>query len=133
MTTLLDDDIIMKDCSNNNYNSFYKYYVPFSYYIRPRKRTFLEMLQNSNQIILNNRIDNYKFLKKTQKLEKLENNNNNKNEDLISLNYNNFNEVKKNLVVKRKMEYDEEKERKWVENYYKIKNAELNRLRFGTI
>ena len=29
------------------------------------------------------------------------------------------------------MEYDEEKERKWVENYYKIKNAELNKLRFG--
>ena len=29
------------------------------------------------------------------------------------------------------MEYDEEKERKFVENYYKIKNAELNKLRFG--
>ena len=130
MTTLLDNDVIMKDCSNNNYNSFNKFNVPFSYYIRPRKRTFLEMLQNSNQIILNNRIDNYKFLKKTEKLEKLENNN--KNEDLISLNYNNFYEVKKNMVVKRKFEYDEEKERKWVENYYKIKNAELNRLRFGT-
>ena len=104
MTTLLDNDVIMKDCSNNGCDSVNKFYVPFSYYIRPRKRTFLEMLQNSNQRILNNRIDNYKFLKKTEKLEKLENNNNNKNEDLISLNYNNFNEVEKNLVVKRKIE-----------------------------
>ena len=43
-----------------------------------------------------------------------------------------MNKIKKNLVIRKKMEYDEEKERRFVENYYRIKNAELNRLRFGT-
>ena len=43
-----------------------------------------------------------------------------------------MNAIRKNLVVKKTLEYDEEKERKFVENYYRIKNAELNRLRFGT-
>ena len=52
------------------------------------------------------------------------------------MNFNDFNDInkaKKNLIVKKRIEYDEEKERKWVENYYRIKNAELNRLRFGNV
>ena len=131
MSTILDEDIIMKDYTNNNYNSSNKFYLPSSNYIRPRKRTFLEMLQDSNQIIINRRIDNYKLVKKSEEINYLRHNYN-KKDDLVLLNFNKNNEVKKNLLVKKKVEYDEEKERKLVENYYKIKNAELNKLRFGT-
>ena len=131
MSTILDEDIIMKDYTNNNYNSSNKFYLPSSNYIRPRKRTFLEMLQDSNQFIINRRIDNYKLMKKSEEINYLRHNYN-KKDDLVLLNFNKYNEVKKNLLVKKKIEYDEEKERKLVENYYKIKNAELNKLRFGT-
>ena len=89
------------------------------------------MLQDSNQFIINRRIDNYKLMKKSEEINYLRNNNN-KKDDLVLLNFNKYNEVKKNLLLKKKIEYDEEKERKLVENYYKIKNAELNKLRFGT-
>ena len=64
MSTILDEDIIMKDYTNNNYNSSNKFYLPSSNFIRPRKRTFLDMLHNSNQTLLNYRIDNYKLCKK---------------------------------------------------------------------
>ena len=131
MSTIFDEDIIMKDYTNNNYNSSNKFYLPSSNYIRPRKRTFLEMLKDSNQIIINRRIDNYKLMKKSEEINYLRPNYD-KKDDVVLLNFNKNNEVKKNLLVKKKVEYDEEKERKLVENYYKIKNAELNKLRFGT-
>ena len=123
------DDVIMKDNTSNIYS-------PYIHYIRPHKRTYLEMLYNSNQAILNRRIDNYKLNKYNEKNKCLYENINNKEErdDCLIMNYDGFNDInkaKKNLMVKRRIEYDEEKERKWVENYYKIKNAELNRLRFG--
>ena len=123
------DDVIMKDNTSNNYS-------PCIHYIRPHKRTYLEMLYSSNQAILNRRIDNYKLNKYNEKNKSLYENANNKEErdDCLIMNYDGFNDInkaKKNLMVKRRIEYDEEKERKWVENYYKIKNAELNRLRFG--
>ena len=118
------DDITMKDCCSNNLTTYIKY-------IRPHKRTYLEMLNNSNEATLNKRIDNYKLNKYAEK-----NINNFKERDnYLMTNFNGFNDInkaKKNLMVKKVIEYDEEKERKWVENYYKIKNAELNKLRFGT-
>ena len=118
------DDVTMKDCCSNNLTTYIKY-------IRPHKRTYLEMLNNSNEATLNKRIDNYKLNKYAEK-----NKNNFKERDnYLMTNFNGFNDInkaKKNLMVKKIIEYDEEKERKWVENYYRIKNAELNKLRFGT-
>ena len=99
------DDIIMKDCTSSNYSTFINF-------IRPRKRSYMEMINNSGQCHLNNRIYNYKVSDHMDKV--------------------NINKAKKNFMVKKRIEYDEEKERKWVENYYKIKNAELNKLRFGS-
>ena len=129
LNNIENDDIIMQD---NTFHAF-----PFFInYIRPRKRTYLDMLYNSNQLLLNNRIDNYKLNKYTQNIQSSFFNNNDNNEKDNSLikdfdSFNNINSAKKNLIVKKHMEYDEEKERKFVENYYKIKNAELNKLRFG--
>ena len=129
LNNIENDDIIMQD---NTFHAF-----PFFInYIRPRKRTYLDMLYNSNQLLLNNRIDNYKLNKYTQNIQSSFFNNNDNNEKDNSLikdfdSFNNINNAKKNLIVKKHMEYDEEKERKFVENYYKIKNAELNKLRFG--
>ena len=125
-----NDDIIMQDNTSHAFPFFINY-------IRPRKRTYLDMLYNSNQLLLNNRIDNYKLNKYTQNIQSSFFNNNDNNEKDNSLikdfdSFNNINNAKKNLIVKKHMEYDEEKERKFVENYYKIKNAELNKLRFGT-
>ena len=118
------DDITMKDCCSNNLTTYIKY-------IRPHKRTYLEMLNNSDEATLTKRIDNYKLNKYAEK-----NINNFKERDnYLMTNFNGFNDInkaKKNLMVKKVIEYDEEKERKWVENYYRIKNAELNKLRFGT-
>ena len=99
----------------------------------------MEMLKESNQTLINNRIDNFKLINKNMK--SLEN-----NFDSKAFNYNaekvdvllkkndlfDMNSIRKNLIVKKKLEYDEEKERKFVENYYRNKNAELNKLRFGT-
>ena len=135
MTSKLDDDIIMKEnIYNTNYNTCNRFNFYFSNYIRPRKRTFLQMLHDSNQTDLNYRIENYKLNKKFEKKENSDNNENN-NDNILIKNFNDFSDInksKKNLMVKKRIEYDEEKERKWVENYYRIKNAELNRLRFGT-
>ena len=135
MTSKIDDDIIMSEnVYNNNYNTCNRFNFSFSNYIRPRKRTFLQMLHDSKQTDLNYRIDNYKLNKKFEKKENSDNNENN-NDNIIIKNFNDFSDInraKKNLMVKKRIEYDEEKERKWVENYYRIKNAELNRLRFGT-
>ena len=135
MTSKLDDDIIMKEnIYNTNYNTCNRFNFSFSNYIRPRKRNYLQMLHDSNQTDLNYRIENYKLNKKFEKKENSDNNENN-NDNIIINNFNDFsdiNKAKKNLMVKKRIEYDEEKERKWVENYYRIKNAELNRLRFGT-
>ena len=125
------DDIIMKDCCSNNFTSY-------TNYIRPHKRTYLDMLNNSNESTLNKRIDNYNLNKHIERNKSLyENKNNSKERDnYLITNFDGFNDInkaKKNLMVKKKIEYDEEKERKWVENYYRIKNAELNKLRFGTV
>ena len=137
MTTKIDDEIIMKNNLIKNYNTCNRVCLPFKSYIRPHKRIFLDMIKNSNQTLLNNRIDNYKLCKKFEKKESKNNlnDNENKKDNLLIMNFNNFNDInkaKKNLMVKRMIEYDEEKERKLVENYYKIKNAELYKLRFGT-
>ena len=129
LNNIENDDIIMQDNTSRAFPFFINY-------IRPRKRTYLDMLYNSNQLLLNNRIDNYKLNKYTQNIQSSFFNNNDNNEKDNSLikdfdSFNNINNAKKNLIVKKHMEYDEEKERKFVENYYKIKNAELNKLRFG--
>ena len=126
-----DDDIIMQDNT-----SAFPAYFSFSDFIRPKKRRYIEMLSETNQIELNNRIDNYKISAKAEINNSILNciNNNKKDNNLIVINYevfNNINKAKKNLLGKKRYEYDEEKERKLVENYYKIKNAELNKLRFG--
>ena len=123
-------DIEMRDLTSNSFSSYLNR-------IRPRKRTYLEMLNNSNEVILNNRIDHYKLNRHTDNYNLLYNNtiNNEERDNYLIANFEGFNDinnVKKNLMVKKKLEYDEEKEKKWVENYYKIKNAELNKLRFGT-
>ena len=125
------DDIIMKDNTSRSFSTLFGY-------VRPRKRTYIEMLNDSNQLDINNRIDNYLLNKHVEKSRTiyLEKNNNNEKDNRIIKNFddfNNINNAKKNLMIKRNLEYDEEKERKWVENYYRIKNAELNRLRFGSV
>ena len=129
LNNIENDDIIMQDNTSRAFPFFINY-------IRPFKRTYLDMLYNSNQLLLNNRLDNYKLNKYTQNIQSSFFNNNDNNEKDNSLikdfdSFNNINNAKKNLIVKKHMEYDEEKERKFVENYYKIKNAELNKLRFG--
>ena len=124
------NDIIMKDNTSDTYS-------PSFHYIRPHKRTYLEMLNNSNHLIQKNRIDHYKLNKQIENNNNIYNDALNKEErdNYLIMDFDGFNDInqaKKNLIVKRKLEYDEEKERKWVENYYRIKNAELNKLRFGT-
>ena len=131
----ISEDIMMTD----NISSF-KSYISTNFGNYRRKRNYLDMLNNSNTSSLNNRIENYKITchnKRISEYNKMNtiNNNDAKDECLIrELNSNaflDFNKIKKNLIVKKKFEYNEEKERKMVENYYKIKNAELNKLRFG--
>ena len=123
------DDVIMED----NYDH---YFIK-----KPHKRTYLEMLNDSKQLSMNNRFDNFRIInRKMTSLQKyiednnISSNNNEKKENLIKNNniFSDFSKAKKNLIIKKKLEYDEEKEKKFVENYYRIKNAELNRLRFGT-
>ena len=130
MVSKLDEDIIMKD---NTYNFF----SSFSNYIRPRKRTYIDMLYDNNISLLTHRRENYELYNKSKENNSLFNSNNNENkgEDLIIKNINDINciqNAKKNLTTKKNFEYDEEKERIMVANYYRIKNAELNRLRFGS-
>ena len=133
MMANIDKDIIMKENIYNNNFPFFRF--------RPKKRTYLEMLYNSNQLYLNNRIDNYKIKNKALNDSTLlyqnhcmNNENKNNNNSLIknSDEYTDSKELKKNLNKNKNIEYDEEAERKMVENYYRIKNAELNRLRFGS-
>ena len=133
MIVNIDKDIIMKENIYNNNFSFFRF--------RPKKRTYLEMLYNSNQIYINNRIDNYKIKNKALNDSTLlyqnycmNNGNKNNNNSLIknSDEYTDSKELKKNLNKNKNIEYDEEAERKMVENYYRIKNDELNRLRFGS-
>ena len=131
------DDIIMEDHIGYRFNEI----LPsFNFRKCPSKRTYLEMLNDTHDTEMNSRIDNYKIITKNKISfeNKLLGNNNNsyetKNiESLIKItNDNDMNKIKKNLVIRKKMEYDEEKEKRFVENYYRIKNAELIRLRFGT-
>ena len=127
-----NDEIIMRNNTSNEFPSFFS----FSNYLRPKKRRYNEMLSQSNQTLINNRIDNYKLSEQAANSNSLLNNviNNNEKEKLTVINYNDFNDInkaKKNLAKKKYIEYDEEKERQWVENYYKIINSQLNKLRFG--
>ena len=133
MMANIDKDIIMKENIYNNNFPFFRF--------RPKKRTYLEMLYNSNQLYLNHRIDNYKIKNKALNDSTLlyqnrcmNNENKNNNNSLIknSDEYTDSKELKKNLNKNKNIEYDEEAERKMVENYYRIKNDELNRLRFGS-
>ena len=131
------DDVIMTD--DNSY-SFARFYPRYNSKVYPRKRTYLEMLSESNQTLINSRIENYKLINKSMKLlenhfrEKFFNNNTKEKADDLINNFDLFdnNKLKKNLIIKKKLVYDEEKEKRFVENYYRIKNAELNKLRFGT-
>ena len=106
------NDIIMKDNTSKSFSSLFSY-------IRPRKRTYLEMLNDSKQMDINKRVDNYilnKHIEKNQSLYLLKNNNNERDNYLIKNfdDFNNINKAKKNLIIKRNLEYDEEKERKWI-------------------
>ena len=106
------DDVIMTNNSSN-------FLSRFNIRIYPRKRTYMEMLKESNQTLINNRIDNFKLINKNMK--SLEN-----NFDSKAFNYNaekvdvllkkndlfDMNSIRKNLIVKKKLEYDEEKKRK---------------------
>ena len=131
------DDVIMTD---DNSFSFARFYPRYNSKVYPRKRTYIEMLNESNQTLINSRIENYKLINKNMKLlenhfrEKFLNNNTTEKADDLVNNIDLFdtNKLKKNLIIKKKLVYDEEKEKKFVENYYRIKNAELNKLRFGT-
>ena len=141
------DDIVMKDNfvkSGDNYNNFFS--RNFKNYTH--KRNYLDMLKNSNMTLVNNRVENLKLINKNQTTAEITHENAynddacnkkdtcNANTDPINKNNNysfsSFNQTKKNLIIKKPLIYDEEKEKRWVENYYKIKNAELNKLRFGT-
>ena len=132
------DDIIMKDSFDTGYRNFFS--SNFKNYVH--KRNYLDMLNNSNLSLVNTRIENFKLINKDfKKIEKtLNDNNENINntkkggllKEIDDSFFTDINKTKKNFIVKSKLEYDEEKEKKWVENYYRIKNAKLNKLRFGT-
>ena len=131
------DDIIMEDHIGYRFNEIFP---NFNFRKCPSRRTHLEMLNESHDTERSSRIDNYKLITKNRIsfANKFIGNDKNtydakKVESLIKIsNDHDMNKLKKNLVIRKKMEYDEEKERRFVENYYRIKNAELNRLRFGT-
>ena len=141
------NDIVMKDNFDKGCDSYPNFFSRnFRNYIH--KRNYLDMLKNSNMTLVNNRIENLKLISKDLKTvekthEDIKNDDIcdnkerwNENTDLIreinNFPFSSFNQTKKNLIIKKPLIYDEEKEKKWVENYYKIKNAELNKLRFGT-
>ena len=95
------------------------------------------MLKDSEESTINSRIDNFNLLNKNINYFEKKLSESNNSYDIFRKNNNIFgisdsNNAKKNFMIKRKLEYDEEKEKKFVENYYKIKNAELIKLRFGT-
>ena len=127
-------DIVMKN------NCDYKNYFSTNFRNYAHKRNYLDMLNSSNSSFSNSRIENYKLLNKDFEMSKnyynLKSIDNSKKKNLIKeINchfFEDFSKIKRNLLVKNKREYDEERERKIVENYYRFKNAELNKLRFGT-
>ena len=132
------ENIIMDDKIDFDCNRF----TPRFYFRKcPRKRTYMEMLNDNQETTIISRIDNFKLIDKNLKIiEKniignISNDFDNKNNyNMFKINndeFSNFNQAKKNLFIRRKQEYDEEKEKKFVENYYRIKNAELIILRFG--
>ena len=131
------DDINMED--NYGYR-FSRLFPTINFIKKPRKRTYIEMLNESKQLTVNNRLDNYRIFNKKNKTiqdntieNNINSNINGKRENIINDDiFSDFKKAKKNLIVKKKLEYDEEKEKKFVEDYYRIKNAELNKLRFGT-
>ena len=135
MASIIDsEDIIMI----NNIDLDINGYTPrFNFRKCPPKRTYIEMLNDNQETTICSRIDTFKLIDKN--LKNVENNigisnsNNRKILNIFKINNDEFssiNQTKKNFI-RRKQEYDEEKEKKFVENYYRIKNAELNKLRFG--
>ena len=136
MASIIDsEDIIM----TNNIDLDINGYTPrFNFRKCPPKRTYIEMLNDNQETTICSRIDTFKLIDKN--LKNVENNignisdsNNRKILNIFKINNDEFssiNQTKKNFI-RRKQEYDEEKEKKFVENYYRIKNAELNKLRFG--
>ena len=141
------DDIVMKDNFDKGCDSYHNFFSRnFRNYTH--KRNYLDMLKNSNMILVNNRVENLKLISKNlQTTERkdgdLKDNDTKDKKDICNANvglrrevnndfFSSFNQTKKNLIIKKPLIYDEEKEKKWVANYYKIKNAELNKLRFGT-
>ena len=129
-----NNDIIMTE---NNPYSDRRYLSKFNLRLVPKKRNYLEMLSDSNQTLISRRLDNYLLLNKNKKSldnkfsENVFEKNAKRNNLINDSNYLDISEIKKKIIVKKKLEYDEEKEKKFVENYYKIKNRELNKLRFG--
>ena len=133
------ENIIMENNFDSNFNGF----IPrFNFRKCPPKRSYIEMLNDNGEATIKSRIDNFKLIDKNIKMKESNTNigniyndsENRINYTISKLNYDEFsniNQAKKNLFIRRKQEYDEEKEKKFVENYYKIKNAELMKLRFG--
>ena len=110
------------------------------------KRTFNQMIENYGTKEINKRLDVLKFDNYNNKRMKFdfeedsesistEANNSFSCSSGISTKYscgkNENYEKNREVVILQKREYDEEKEKKWVERYYKIQNEKLNKLRFG--
>ena len=140
------DDIVMKDNFDNGCDSYHNYFSRnFKNYTH--KRNYLDMLKNSNMTLVNNRVENLKLISKNLKTDErihgelniddiynkkdISNTNTDLIKEINNYSFSSFNQTKKNLIIKKPLIYDEENEKKWVENYYRIKNAELNKLRFG--
>ena len=105
-----EDDILMEDAltaySNlgSNSSNYFKNKKVIRY-----KRTYYHLLKSTDQLSINKRIDNIV----------LNNHFNN-----FKLNKNNKDDPKENYVNNKK-EYDEQLEKQFVENYYRVKNYEL--------
>lgn len=87
------------------------------------KRTYYEMINNAKESELDKRREN--FLLSSIYKQKMDENYQNSN--YYPFSYSNSTNDNGLVMVKRK--YDEEKEKKFVENYYKVKNEELMKLR----
>lgn len=118
-----EDNIIMEECTNNSSFIFNK---NFSKY--PFKRTYNSMISNSNDMNLIKRIENIK-LEKIYKAQSKDFFINNRKINLESYDIGGT-QGNKTIIFKPR-EYNEDKEKKMVENYYKIKNSELNKAIFG--
>ena len=115
------DDIIMKDCTNSNYSTFINF-------IRPRKRSYMEMINNSGQCHLNNRIYNYKVSDHMDKVKTSFNNNININKKIsmvknIQNDENKYSGNKENI---NNYEYEENNESNDISNTEEFYEKEIN-------